>query len=212
MSALIAVDMKVKYEVHHFICSYVINKQPFFPLYLNSKYLTWLKRNQSTHIVNSNIIRLGYAMTWRASDCWHILYGIWPIYITLCAVTLWPQSNSGHKSFLESSFATTWSASSRWHPALVTARFRQHVLQLKTSKSKTLGKQAGIKTPTMHWHIVGQPWLAEVTVWELSANIACDSRRANAGNVAQECFSRKVVIRRRDIRKELRCPQAVDQW
>lgn len=34
MSALIAVDMKVKYEVHHFICSYVLNKQPFSPYIL----------------------------------------------------------------------------------------------------------------------------------------------------------------------------------
>lgn len=135
-----------------------------------------------------------------------------PYNITLCAVTLWPQNNSGRKSFLESSFATTWSASSRWHPALVTARFHQHVLQLKTSKSKTLGEQAGIKTPTMHWHIVGQPQLAEVIVWELSANIACDSRGANAGNVAQECFLERSRLENETLGKKLRCPQTVDHW
>lgn len=138
-------------------------------------------------------------MTWRASDRWHILCGQWPVCISLCAVTLWPLNNSGRKSFLESSFATTWRASSRWHPALVTARFHQHVLQLKTSKSKTPGERAGIKTSPMHWHIVGQPQLAEVIVWELCANIACDSRGggANAGNVAQECFLERSTLDRK---------------
>lgn len=58
----------------------------------------------------------------------------------------------------------------------------------KPQRAKHWGGQAGIKTPTMHWHIVGQPQLAEVIVWELSANTVCDSRGANAGNVAQECF------------------------
>lgn len=70
------------------------------------------------------------------------------LYITLCALTLWPLNYSWCKSFLVSSYAMPWSASDCWHIALISARFHQCVLQLKSWKSKTQGKNAGIKTPT----------------------------------------------------------------
>lgn len=125
--------------------------------------------------------RLNYTCVKLCHDLkciWLLTYiYIWPIYILPFVLWLFDRRTTvGASHFMSPAFAATWSASDCWHPAPVTARFRQYVLQPKSSKSKTLGREVGVKTPTMHWHIVGQPRLREVTARKRSGNIACDSK------------------------------------
>lgn len=98
-------------------------------------------------LIKSIQLYLCPAMLWFEVPLTADIY-ILPIYITLCALTLWPLNYSWCKSFLVSSYAMPCSASDCWHIALISARFHQCVLQLKSWKSKTLGKNVGIKTPT----------------------------------------------------------------
>lgn len=116
--------------------------------------------------------------------CLWLLTYISPIYITLCALTLWPLNYSWCKSFLVSSYAMPWSASDCWHIALISARFHQCVLQLKSWKSKTQGGKCRYQDPNKAIAYHG-PTMARwgyylKAIWQYSMW----QYKGNAGNVA----------------------------